>query len=234
MDASTLIRCWEHGRRRHPLDRALLLYAEAAPHIPADALADRTIGERNAALLQLRRALFGDDLKSCIDCPQCAEQLEFSLSASALLAAATPPSAQSAQSALSIRGLRVRPPTTRDLASICAERDTASAECRLLQRLCEGTDAPEITDELRVELERLLDAADPCLDLGIDLHCPACGHEWNASFDVPAFLWDEIETRARRLLDEVHVLARSYGWSERQILELSDMRRQAYLERALA
>jgi hypothetical protein len=36
------------------------------------------------------------------------------------------------------------------------------------------------------------------------------------------------------LLDEVHVLARAYGWNEREILGLSAARRAAYLERALA
>ena len=51
MDAQSLIACWELGRRRHPLDRALLLYAAAEPEADPDTLADRTIGERNAALL---------------------------------------------------------------------------------------------------------------------------------------------------------------------------------------
>ncbi len=54
------------------------------------------------------------------------------------------------------------------------------------------------------------------------------------AFDVGGFLWEEIDVRARRLLDEVHALARSYCWSERQILELSETRRRAYLERVLA
>jgi hypothetical protein len=91
-----------------------------------------------------------------------------------------------------------------------------------------------VSTEFEAEMARVLDAADPCMDFGIDLICPACTHAWAASFDVPRFLWEEIETRARRLLDEVHALARSYGWSERQILDLSDVRRGAYLERVLA
>ena len=46
---------------------------------------------------------------------------------------------------------------------------------------------------------------------------------------MPAYLWDEIDARARRLLDEVHALARTYCWSEEQILALSETRRRAYL-----
>ena len=83
-------------------------------------------------------------------------------------------------------------------------------------------------------ISRALDDADPCLDLALDLVCPGCDHAWSAAFDVGGFLWEEIDVRARRLLDEVHALARSYSWSERQILELSETRRRAYLERVLA
>jgi len=37
-----------------------------------------------------------------------------------------------------------------------------------------------------------------------------------------------LSARARRLLRDVHELARAYGWSERDILELSLTRRLAY------
>lgn len=232
MDAQALINCWEHGRRRHALDRGLLLFAAAEPASDPDSLADRPLGERNAALLRLRRALFGDELKSCVDCPECRERLEFTLSAQALLARAPDARAASEPRFLDIRGLRLRLPTSRDLASTMAA-DEASAACRLLQRLCVDLYPETFGADLEAELARLLDEADPCMDFSIALTCPACAHAWNASFDVPAFLWEEIDTRARRLLDEVHALARSYGWSEAQILELSDVRRDAYLERVL-
>jgi hypothetical protein len=48
--------------------------------------------------------------------------------------------------------------------------------------------------------------------------------------DVAAFVWAEIESEARRLLLEVDVLARRYGWSERDILDMSPIRRYQYLE----
>jgi hypothetical protein len=49
-------------------------------------------------------------------------------------------------------------------------------------------------------------------------------------FDIGAFLWEEIAAQARRLLREVHTLARAYGWREADILVMSAARRQAYLE----
>lgn len=227
MDAQSLIACWELGRRRHPLDRALLLYAAAAPEEDPDSLADRPLGKRNAALLRLRRSLFGDALKSCVDCPDCGERLEFALSADALLERAASHALTHAQ----LGALSLRLPTTRDLASVAAERDETRAARKLLERLVD-TPLGELgfSDE---ELTRALDAADPCLDLTLHLSCPACNHAWSAPFDVPAYLWEEIDVRARRLLDEVHALARTYGWSEEQILALSETRRRAYLERVL-
>jgi hypothetical protein len=106
----------------------------------------------------------------------------------------------------------------------------------LIQRLaCDepAIDAPLTLDHID-RMTQALDAADPCIDVSIDLTCPACTHTWNAPFDIAAFLWDEIEVRARQLLDDVHVLAARYGWTEAEILRLSDARRSAYIERALA
>ena len=227
MDAQSLVACWELGRRRHPLDRALLLYAAGAPEEDPESLADRPLGRRNAALLRLRRSLFGDALKSCVDCPGCGERLEFALSADALLERAAGHALTHAQ----LGNMRVRLPTTRDLASVAAETEESHAARKLLERLVD-TPAGEsgFSDE---ELTRALDAADPCLDLTLDLSCPACNHAWSAPFDVPAYLWEEIDVRARRLLDEVHALASAYCWSEEQILALSEERRRAYLERVL-
>jgi hypothetical protein len=227
MDAQSLIACWERGRRRHPLDRALLLYAAAAPDEDPNSLADRPLGRRNTALLRLRRSLFGDALESCVDCQKCGEKLQFALSADALLERAASHALTHAQ----LGEVRLRLPTTRDLASVAAEPEETLAVRKLLERL---VDTPQeesgFSDE---ELTRALDTADPCLDLTLDLSCPACNHAWSAPFDVPAYLWEEIDVRARRLLDEVHALARTYCWSEEQILALSEARRRAYLERVL-
>ena len=229
MDAQSLIECWELGRCRHPLDRALLLFAAAEPHQDVEALADRPIGARNAALLGLRQRLFGDVLKSCVACPACDEELEFQISARELLARApVDPSAY-----IDFRGHRLRLPTTRDLASVADEADAAAASRLLLARIFESAEREPDTPEL-AEVADVLDAADPCMDLAFALSCASCAHEWSAPLDVPAFLWEEINARVRILLDDVHALARAYGWSEQQILALSDARRGAYLERIQA
>jgi hypothetical protein len=50
------------------------------------------------------------------------------------------------------------------------------------------------------------------------------------AFDIAAYLWQEVDARARRALRDTHTLARAYGWREADILAMSDFRRQQYLE----
>jgi len=67
----------------------------------------------------------------------------------------------------------------------------------------------------------------------LELSCPVCRQNWRLSFDIGAFLWAEINSLAKRLLREVHTLARAYGWREADILSMSATRRQAYIELVL-
>ena len=46
--------------------------------------------------------------------------------------------------------------------------------------------------------------------------------------------WAEIDAWARRILREVNILARAYGWRESDILALGAVRRQIYLTMAQA
>jgi hypothetical protein len=82
---------------------------------------------------------------------------------------------------------------------------------------------------VRALVERL-GAADPGAETLLTLTCPACDHRWQTVLDVASFFWDELATRATRLLREVHTLARAYGWREAEILALPGRRRQSYLE----
>jgi hypothetical protein len=49
-------------------------------------------------------------------------------------------------------------------------------------------------------------------------------------FDVGSFVWTEFSVWAQKRLEEVHLLASAYGWSEAEILELSPVRRRYYVE----
>jgi hypothetical protein len=229
LSGHALLIAWEHGRNRRPVDRAVMLRALSSPGTDPAGLADEPLGLCNAALLEVRAATFGRRLRAQVDCPQCAEPLELELDTIELLDTRPEPA-----DLVEVDGLRFRPPCNRDLALIAGEADADIAAGRLLA-LCaldERTDT-----ELRpllADVERALERADPWSDLSLAVQCDACGQRWSEALDVPALLWDDVQHRARALLDEVHLLAKSYGWSEDTILDLSNERRAAYLQRVTA
>ena len=71
--------------------------------------------------------------------------------------------------------------------------------------------------------------ADPLAEVLVDVVCPACAAQFVADLDIASFVWAEVRARAQRLLRDVDVLARAYGWTEPEVLALTDRRRDAYL-----
>lgn len=227
LQASDVLTLWERGAARHPLDRSALLAAAARPELPAHAVVDLPLGAVNAGLLELRIATFGTVACCHADCGHCGERLEFEVDCPALLQSETE-DATSARVA-EVAGLRVRAPSLRDLAAVAHCADATDGARRLLARCTLSGDGAQASDEALHAVERALEACDPNADLQIVLRCVACGHETGARLDAGTLLWDEIEARARALLNEVHQLARAYGWSEAEILALSPARRATYL-----
>ena len=64
----------------------------------------------------------------------------------------------------------------------------------------------------------------------LSLSCPDCGHCWDVPFDIVSYFWGELHVWAQRVLREVHTLASAYGWREADILGLSPLRRELYLQ----
>lgn len=228
LSASNLLRVWEKGHAQHPVDRALLLLGASEPEYTYDRLADWSVGQRDAAILRLRIETFGARFSSYLNCPACNARLEFAFDGRAFQL----PS-QSDQTAIEFGGSSFRLPTSRDLARIVHEIDPVAAARRLLALCCVQRDADTSAERSETELQEIearMAEADPQADIELDLACAACGHTWQAMFDIAAFFWEEVEASAKRLLQEVHLLASSYGWSEYEVLALSDVRRAAYLE----
>lgn len=222
-----LLELWERGSCLHPIDRALLALALALPGETYDALSLLPLGRRNAALAELRLACFGSALTGWVACPLCSERLEFSFDAELLLQDRPEPPAQ-----IIMHGQQFRPLNSLDLASVAAEIDDRAAALHLL-KLCSlesGEFHEEFSEADLDDLGNLLAQADPLAETLLDFDCAACGHRWQEPLDMAAWLWAEVEARARHLLYDVHTLAAAYGWREHEILSLSERRRALYLE----
>ena len=221
---------WEAGRQQHELDRALTLLAAAHPELSRDELADLTIGERDAQLLRLRTAMFGAFAGGTAECPQCGEQVEFSLDTHTL--ARTGELAETARE-IEVDGtcVRFRLPTSRDLADTVAAPDQSrGVRCLVEQCVIEPRLPKELSDDVVEALSHAMAKADPQAEIIISLGCPNCGKHWELLFDIAHFFWNEIAGQAQRLVYEIDALARTYGWTEREILSLPAQRRRTYLE----
>lgn len=237
LSEAELLEVWELGADRHIAYGALLLLAYSDPDKSIETLARMSIGQRDHLLLNLREHAFGRTLEGLIDCPNCDEHLEISFSTSDIHSNANLESNE----ALSIESHEYKAnfslPNSIDILSINNYNGLLKVEGYLLQRCFQSafkdgaiisiSDLP--SEVLNKAVESMADA-DTQSDIQISVTCSACGHQWEAIFDIAYFLWKEIEYWAKKTLMEVHLIASAYGWDESEILALSPTRRQIYLE----
>lgn len=233
---SEMLSMWERGEGRRPSRRALALLSGAAPETSAGELADVPVGRRDAALLALREQLFGSAFAGVTSCPACGVEIELAFHADEVRrgGADEPASVRVVE-----RGYEVeaRLPSTADLSFIEAMEDVAAARAQLFERCIvrstldgESIEASALPEAVVEVVAARMASLDPQADVQIETECPSCAHAWREPFDIVTFLFTELAAIARGLLGDVHELASSYGWSERDILALSPARRNAYLE----
>lgn len=236
-----LVDIWEQGWARGNAERALLLLGRTFPHKSTEELEAMPLGVRDDQLLQLRQRLFGATLESVVRCPGCGESLEIHVDAHELRAAPEPGDGPETEWTAGDLSVRFRVPTGGDFLELEALSDPDEVRRRLIERCVldahRGTEriqALELAEEETIALGEQIAQADPRGELTLTAECPSCGHSWDSLLDIASFLWREIDIHVRRLLTEVHTLASAYSWSERDILRMSALRRQMYLEELLA
>jgi len=243
LSADDLLTIWEEGQGRSPLHQALVMLTVAYPTQSAEQLTQLSIEQRDLQLLTLREQTFGSQLQSVAACPACQEQLEFLLSVrdicdpTMLINMGLP----ATEHEVEVEGytLTFRLPTSEDLLAVQqANGETVGQDAsqKILQRcLLKATHREEVMtwaalpDAVQVSFRAALAAAAPQAEILLSLACPACEHQWSLLFDIVSYFWREIAAQAQRLLQEVHVLARAYGWREADILAMSAARRRSYL-----
>jgi uncharacterized metal-binding protein YceD (DUF177 family) len=236
VDTQALLDVWDMGHAQCQEQWALTMLALSKPASSADALAELSIGQRDAALLAWRNVLFGRKLGVVEQCPRCREQLEINLDATELLLPVMPPTA--ADFVLSSEGVtvRFRLPNSLDLLAAIGCANVDAAQTLLLGRCVIETHRDEernacatLSPAVVSALSDRMSELDPQADLRLSLRCSACLHDWKVVFDILPFLWCELNAWALHLLHEVHRIAAAYGWAEDKILSMSAARRRRYL-----
>ncbi len=243
LSALDLIHVWEQGLSLAPVAQPLELLAAACPGVAREDLAALSMGRRDALLLRLREQTLGRTLRILVECSRCQDPLEFTLSSESLCHGPAPqdpaPGEGNSLQRFSADAwhLEFRPPNSQDLAAASICSNASSARRVLLERCVvqarhgeTPVTSQDFPPDVIAALEARIAALDPPEEILLNLHCPRCETCWQLPFDIGRFFWEEINALAKRLLLEVHTLARAYGWREVDILSMSAARRQFYLE----
>ena len=230
-----ILMVWETGLEQHPVERALTILLHASDGESAAALAELPLGERDRRLLHVREQTFGPALDAYAECNACGERLEFGLTTDSIRFHADKP-ASSERFRVDEVELSLRPPDSNDLIALRSCSGMESARARLMDRcivesMQEGRAiaASDLPANVVSFAAARMTELDPQVEVHIDLRCPTCEASQQILFDISAFFWSEIAACAKRLLREIHLLARAYRWRESDILAMSALRRRCYL-----
>lgn len=234
-----MLNVWEQGLNQSLLQRVLIMLVAAYPEVAPGDLAQLSIGQRDERLLLLRERLFGPHFVNTVLCPACSERIEWENTVTDVLIPSSGtalPESNEFDLEIDQYSLRCRLPNSIDIAAVVGIHDVAKAQQQLLSRCIvnakyagDSCAIDKLPEQVKQSLTQGIEALDPQAEIRINLHCPECSHRWEVLFDIASFLWSELHEWAVRTLQTVHKLASSYGWTEREILNLSPVRRQLYL-----
>ncbi len=237
VQAGDLLDLWEDAASLAPIERALALAAAGAaagggtsgPDV-AD-LRTQPVGHTHARLLDLHQRLRGPRLEALADCPRCAARVEVGLTTADLLAV-KPGRPES----VLVHGDTVvswRSPTPDDLLAVAGAAHGPSALAARCLTVTTADGVPLAVDDLDPAVAPLVDdllaEADPLAEVVALVSCPDCATDFEVDLDPVTLVWAEVEAAAHRLLHEIDVLARVYGWTQPDVLALGERRRAAYL-----
>jgi hypothetical protein len=233
--ASSALAAWEAGADMEGPLRALAL----ARMVTRTDAASLPLGRRDAHLLELYSDVHGQTLEAQVDCPSCEATLSLDTPIGELRAGYEEDGDRGGLREFTLGEVRVqaRCPTTADLLAVESEPTVPAARAALLARCVasvsrNGGAAGPLDDAEIEELGHRLELVDPLVDVRFDVTCDECGHRFAVFLDVPELVWEATRRAARRTLRNVHVLAQRYGWTEGEILRLSERRLKEYLDLA--
>ena len=190
-----------------------------------------------AVALTIRQAWMGDLLTTASSCDAaaCGERVDVSFHIAAYLEhhrPEVPGGVSSAREpgwfALDGSEARFRIPTVGDLVTALSGPDSPSA-------LMDACIVPSSLSPAEVEqVDAALAALAPTLDGMVEGVCPRCGATLQLRFDPCSYVLAELRDLFAGIYYEIHLLARSHGWSEHDILVMPRSRRIHYAHLAAA
>jgi hypothetical protein len=242
----------EKGSMLLPAERTTALLARCLTHIGRQAsvspedVRSLTVGDRDALLLHLRRLTLGNRIQASMVCPRegCREKLDVELAVSDLL---LPPNGNAKEffetevrDKKTTYKVKFRLPNGADQeeAARLALLDPEAGSKRILERCIRKVEKGKVSVKtndrplktLAKHLPRLMAELDPQAEVLLNMTCPACEESFAINFDIGDYFFRELMSHSDSLYREVHILAFHYHWAEQEILNLSHVKRQIYLD----
>lgn len=245
LSAQRILEVWEQGcsctnETRINETRTQALLGLAMPELSSESLSEIILGERNKKLLDIHQQMFGSVLQGYIECSECGEALDLEFEIGDFGFASISHISETHSIKQGNLTVEIRLPNSNDLNALESLNNIEEGRRLLLSRCIlechrDGSDISfqDISEDELGFIEEAVSSLDPRLEVVFDLQCPECAHTWKTPLEIGSFLWSEYDVYARQLLENVHVLASNYGWSEKNILSMSQQRRKYYLERLM-
>lgn len=215
---------------------ALTLRVGGCERLSEEQLLQLTAGDRERLVIAICAVLLGSEVDLVTPCPHCGNLAEVPIRFDQVIASrpAAPLDRVALETGDGRWTARCRPPNCADLAK-AAHCSTDAARELLVDCLLDLADPAGnkvASQELPVACEADLAAAlwqlDPIAECRIDMECPTCAREIEALIDGYAILRSGLGG-AQRIYSDVYRMARTYHWSEADILSLPLKRRRHYL-----
>jgi len=192
------------------------------------------VGDLDAIIVELRRRSLGDSIVSEAACVACGSRVDVAFDLASYLQHCRPRPSRVAVAtsdpqwwALRSGQLEFRLPRVADVMEASGSPDP---KMRILERCLCGITTPASVRSA----ERAMAVLGPTLLSQVSGLCPECGAPTELSFDAREFCLQELRSLASGVIEETHLLAWAYHWSERDILALASWRRRAYGELVIA
>jgi hypothetical protein len=236
--ADALLRAWELGMAdARPAARSRALLGAAQGGSGGSDCGALSVGRCDGILLDLRERLFGSRFEAWVACPQCSQGLELEFGAVDLRSSIATGHGQPLALRVGDFSVIFKAPSIDDLIDVERLRSPEQQRAHLMARVVleaflDGKPyaAADLPQPVIDAVDRALEESDAQVLAELGVNCDACGHQWNAPFDIVAYLWTELERWATRLLWEVSALAQAFGWREIDLIAMTPWRRQRYLD----
>jgi hypothetical protein len=234
-----LIGLWERLGALRARERANAICSLAGIHPGAC-----TPGQHDSRVAGVFCRLFGAEFDAVATCPACAQVIDVRVSAAAVAALGH---ADAGPVSIEHEGrvFTFRIPRMDDLRRAAGSPEATLAAivagCLVEVHGAAPDPAPggvpslpdPLPDHVVRSLDEAFERADPAAQ-PIQIDCPACAAAFACGINWPDAVWTTLERHVASLTIEVALVARAFGWAERDILGMSAVRRSRYLDLATA